>query len=66
MSLTTIKSLPIAVLNNKTMSNYDELVSPLFALMKNNEEENRRLSKLRDTLLPKLMSGELDVSDIDL
>ena len=28
-------------------------------------EENRRLSKLRDTLLPKLMSGELDVSDID-
>lgn len=66
LSLTTIKSLPIAVLNNTTMSNYDELVSPLFALMKNNEEENRRLSKLRDTLLPKLMSGELDVSDIDL
>ena len=66
LSLTTIKSLPIAVLNNKTMSDYDELVSPLFALMKNNEEENRRLSKLRDTLLPKLMSGELDVSDIDL
>ena len=66
LSLTTIKSLPIAVLNNTTMSNYDELVSPLFALMKNNEEENRRLSKLRDTLLPKLMSGELNISDIDL
>lgn len=65
LSLTTIKSLPIAVLNDTTMSNYDKLVSPLFALMKNNEEENRRLSKLRDTLLPKLMSGELDVSDID-
>ena len=66
LSLTTIKSLPIAVLNNTTMSNYDKLVSPLFALMKNNEEENRRLSKLRDALLPKLMSGELDVSDISL
>lgn len=66
LSLTTIKSLPIAVLNNTTMSNYDKLVSPLFALMKNNEEENRRLSKLRDALLPRLMSGELDVSDIDL
>ena len=66
LSLTTIKSLPIAVLNDTTMSNYDELISPLFSLMKNNEEENRRLSKLRDTLLPKLMSGELDVSDIDL
>lgn len=66
LSLTTIKSLPIAVLNNTTMSNYDKLVSPLFALMKNNEEENRRLSKLRDALLPKLMSGELDVSDIEI
>lgn len=66
LSLTTIKSLPIAVLNNTTMSNYDKLVSPLFVLMKNNEEENRRLFKLRDALLPKLMSGELDVSDIDL
>ncbi|WP_199882770.1 restriction endonuclease subunit S, partial [Bariatricus massiliensis] len=66
LSLTTIKSLPIAVLSKTTMNNYDELVSPLFALMKGNEEENRRLSELRDTLLPKLMSGELDVSNIDL
>lgn len=66
LSLTTIKSLPIAVISNTTMNDYDELVSPLFALMKGNEEENRRLSELRDTLLPKLMSGELDVSDIDL
>ena len=66
LSLTTIKSLPIAVLNNTTMSNYDKLVSPLFALMKNNEEENRRLSKLRDVLLPMLMSGEIDVSNIEL
>lgn len=66
LSLTTIKSLPIAVLNNTTMSNYDKLVSPLFALMKNNEEENRRLSKLRDVLLPKLMTGEIDVSNIEL
>ena len=66
LSLTTIKSLPIAVLNDTTMSNYDKLVSPLFALMKNNEEENRRLSKLRDALLPRLMSGELDVSNIEI
>lgn len=66
LSLTTIKSLPIAVLKNTTMNNYDKLVSPLFALMKSNEEENRRLSKLRDTLLPRLMSGELDVSTLDL
>ena len=66
LSLTTIKSLPIAVLSNATMNNYDELVSPLFSLMKSNEEENRRLAELRDTLLPKLMSGELDVFDIEI
>lgn len=66
LSLTTIKSLPIALLDKKTMKQYDELVRPLFAMMKNNEEENRKLSTLRDSLLPKLMSGELDVSDIDL
>ena len=66
LSLTTIKSLPIAVLSNATMNKYDELVKPLFALMKSNEEENHRLSELRDTLLPRLMSGELDVSNIDL
>ena len=66
LSLTTIKSLPIALLDKKTMEQYDELVRPLFAMMKNNEEENRKLSTLRDSLLPKLMSGELDVSDIEL
>ena len=66
LSLTTIKSLPIAILCDNTMKKYDELVNPLFALMKSNEVENRKLSILRDTLLPKLMSGELDVSDIYL
>lgn len=66
LSLTTIKSLPIALLDKKTREQYDELVRPLFAMMKNNEEENRKLSTLRDSLLPKLMSGELDVSDIEL
>ena len=66
LSLTTIKSLPIAILSDKSMKEYDELVRPVFALMKNNEEENRKLSNLRDTLLPKLMSGELDVSSINI
>lgn len=66
LSLTTIKSLPIPVMNEDEMSKYNELVSPLFALMKSNEAENCTLAKLRDSLLPKLMSGELDVSDIDL
>ena len=64
LSLATIKSLPIAILGDDLMKEYDELVRPLFALMKNNEKENRKLSALRDTLLPKLMSGDIDSSNI--
>lgn len=66
LSLTTIKSLPIAILNNDTMNKYDELVNPLFSLMKSNEEQNGRLSKLRDTLLSKLMLGELNISNLNI
>lgn len=48
------------------MNQYDKLVCPLFSMMKNNEEENRKLAILRDSLLPKLMSGEIDISNPDL
>lgn len=42
------------------------LIKPLFDLIISNRIENRKLTALRNTLLPKIMSGELDVSDIDL
>lgn len=42
------------------------VVEPIIAMYQNNYQETKRLSVLLDTLLPKLMSGELDVSDIDL
>lgn len=48
------------------MRTFDDVASPLFALILENQKENIHLSSLRDTLLPRLMSGELDVSDIDL
>ena len=47
------------------MTKFDEIVSPIFEKILQNQKENLNLSSLRDTLLPKLMSGELDVSDID-
>jgi len=43
-----------------------QLLTTTLTLSVSNQEENDRLSQLRDALLPKLMSGELDVSDIDL
>lgn len=45
---------------------WQEQVCPLIGQYLNNRLENEKLTKLRDTLLPKLMSGELDVSNIDL
>ena len=45
---------------------WQKQVHPLLSQYLNNRLENERLSSLRDTLLPKLMSGELDVSDIEL
>lgn len=45
------------------ISLFHETVSPLFDLIYNNNSENERLTKLRDTLLPKLMSGETLVKD---
>ena len=48
------------------MIKFDEIVSPMFEKMLQNQKENLKLTSLRDTLLPRLMSGELDVSDIEL
>jgi type I restriction enzyme S subunit len=42
---------------------YGLLTAPIINRMLNNREESRRLASLRDTLLPRLMSGELKVSD---
>lgn len=66
LSLATIKSLPIPVLTQDEMVSYMALISPIIRMLKQNEMENERLAALRDTLLPRLMSGEVDVSNIDI
>ena len=48
------------------LNQFDEITTPMVEQIVNNRLENKRLSNLRDALLPKLMSGELDVSDINL
>ena len=52
--------------SHDVISRFHQLSQPLHEQMENLHAENIRLSNLRDILLPKLMSGELDVSDIDL
>lgn len=49
-----------------TLDYFDNLTAPMVDRIVNNNLENKRLIELRDSLLPKLMSGELDVSDLEL
>ena len=55
----------IKVLSNQDSQTVLSIINPMMKAIYNNSEENMQLSELRDTLLPKLMSGELDVSSID-
>ena len=50
--------------DNQTISDFCAIVTPMYDIIANNICENQKLAKIRDTLLPKLMSGEIDVSDI--
>ena len=52
--------------DKKTLKDFDFIVKPLFFQMQNLTQESKKLADLRDTLLPHLMSGELDVSNVEL
>ena len=60
-----IAAMPISNLNFDDVRNYTATVTPIFEMIGHNKDENVRLATTRDTLLPKLISGELDVSNID-
>lgn len=61
-----LKAFPVSKADKTTLKEFDALVSPLFDAMLNANRENLKLATIRDSLLPKLMSGELDVSAIEL
>ena len=61
-----IKGMPFVVPTDEEITEFHGAAAPMFAKIKANQAEISNLIALRDTLLPKLMSGELDVSDIDL
>lgn len=56
----------IAVPSGEVMNRFADIVSPSFKKLTQNTNENRSLTNLRDTLLPKLISGELSLSDIKI
>ena len=61
-----IADLPIAELDEEEVNRFSCCVAPMFQKIGMNKQENRRLAALRDALLPRLMSGEIDVSDVQI
>ena len=61
-----MKSVPVVIPDDYTIKKFNSLCEPIFQQQEVLEAENTRLSSIRDAILPKLISGELDVSDIDL
>lgn len=54
------------MLDEKTARTVESLANPLIRVIESNLRESKSLAELRDALLPKLMSGEIDVSKVDL
>ena len=66
ISQANLKSIPVVIPPLKEMNAFNLTVQPLFDQIRQNDDQNKVLASLRDSLLPKLMSGELDVSELDL
>lgn len=62
----SLNKMPLLIPSSENIDEFEALVAPLDAAIRNNYDEVCRLEQLRDSLLPKLMSGELDVSDIEI
>lgn len=66
ISQANLRSIKIVIPPESTIKAYNDQVEPMFSLIRANEDFNRSLFQVRDALLPKLMSGELDVSDVEI
>lgn len=64
VSGSTMKNISAVIPDTKTLGFFRDFCAPIFAQQKILEEQNQSLSTLRDSLLPKLMSGEINVSDV--
>lgn len=66
MTTNILNAMQIYIPDKKVLAYFEEAVSPLYLTIQKNEEQSSTLVELRDALLPKLMSGELDVSAVNL
>ena len=61
-----LKNYPTFLPTQEVLNEFDSIVKPIFEMILATTREIKSLTTLRDTLLPKLMSGELDVSDLEI
>ena len=61
-----VKAMELRLPDNDTLARFNAVIAPIVSLIITNQQENVRLASVRDSLPPKLMSGEIDVSDIQL
>ena len=66
ISQANLNKVPVLIPDIIELKSFDSVIQPFFAQIRNLRAENNRLATLRDALLPRLMSGEIDVSGIDL
>ena len=66
VSGSTMKNVPAVIPDAETLAKFRDFCAPIFAQQRILEEQNQSLATLRDNLLPKLMSGEIDVSAVQL
>ena len=66
VSGSTMKNVPAVIPDAETLAKFSDFCAPIFAQQRILEEQNQSLATLRDNLLPKLMSGEIDVSAVQL
>ena len=63
---TDLKNVSIVIPTEEVLLEYEKIAGSLMVMYESNRKENERLATLRDTLLPKLMSGEIDVSEVEI
>ena len=61
-----IMTIPCVIPTQNEIDEFNSFAEPIFTQLAKNQSESKKLALLRDSLLPKLMSGELDVSDLDI
>ena len=66
VSGSTMKNVPAVIPDTETLTCFNDFCAPIFTHQRILEEQNQSLAALRDSLLPKLMSGEIDVSDVSI